>query len=87
MTGHRPKEWNKWLSLAEFWYNSNYHSALKMAPFKELYGYEPPQLFELISQTKVAAIDQVLKEKQNMAKVLKENLDKAQNRMKVNADE
>ncbi|XP_060216967.1 uncharacterized protein LOC132644393 [Lycium barbarum] len=45
MTGHKPKDWNKWLSLAEFWYNSNYHTTLKMTPFKVVYGYDPPQLF------------------------------------------
>ncbi|PHT88037.1 hypothetical protein T459_10143 [Capsicum annuum] len=87
MTGHRPKEWNKWLALAEFWYNSNYNTTLKITSFKVLYGYDLPQLtFELLAQPKVEAFDQVLRERQIMAKMLKENLEKTQNRMKVNAD-
>ena len=25
MTGERPKDWVKWVSLEEYWYNTNYH--------------------------------------------------------------
>jgi hypothetical protein len=34
--------WKAWLSLAEFWYNTSYHSVLGYPPFKVLYGYNPP---------------------------------------------
>ncbi|GAA0146013.1 hypothetical protein LIER_06063 [Lithospermum erythrorhizon] len=31
-----------WLPLAEFWYNNNFHSSLKIFPFQALlYGYKP----------------------------------------------
>jgi hypothetical protein len=36
-----PQHWRHWLPLAEFWYNSSYHSALGISPFKALYGCEP----------------------------------------------
>jgi hypothetical protein len=32
------KNWDKYLSLAEFAYNNSYESSLKMAPFEALYG-------------------------------------------------
>jgi hypothetical protein len=32
------KNWDKYLSLAEFAYNNSYQSSLKMAPFEALYG-------------------------------------------------
>jgi hypothetical protein len=32
------KNWDKYLSLAEFDYNNSYQSSLKMAPFEALYG-------------------------------------------------
>lgn len=87
MTSHKPKAWNQWLSLAEFWYNTSFHSALQMTPFQVVYGYEPPQLtFELVAQSKVDFVDQWLKERQIMTKVLQESLRKAQNRMKQQVD-
>jgi hypothetical protein len=32
------KNWDKYLSLAEFSYNNSYQTSLKMAPFEALYG-------------------------------------------------
>lgn len=34
-----PKDWSKWLSLDEFWYNTSYQSALNTTPFQVLYGH------------------------------------------------
>jgi hypothetical protein len=36
-----PKQWSKWVSLAEFWYNFSFHSALGHSPFEVLYGHQP----------------------------------------------
>jgi len=36
-----PKQWAKWLPLAEYWYNTSYHSALQLTPFEVLYGHPP----------------------------------------------
>ncbi|XP_026459515.1 uncharacterized protein LOC113360194 [Papaver somniferum] len=44
MCSHQPKKWHQWLPLAEWWYNTNYHTELKMSPFQALYGYIPPQI-------------------------------------------
>lgn len=39
-----PRQWSKWISVAEFWYNTSTHSALGKSPFEVLYGYTPRQL-------------------------------------------
>lgn len=36
-----PRQWSKWLLVAEFWYNTPYHSVLGRSPFEVLYGHSP----------------------------------------------
>lgn len=48
-----PKQWSKWLPLAEFWYNTNFHSALGHTSFEVLYGH--PQ-DTLVLSTQVHAL-------------------------------
>jgi hypothetical protein len=83
----KKNKWSKWLHLAEWWYNSTYHTSSKMTPFQALYGYEPPKWkeFELIN-TKVQAVRNKLEEEQKIIQILKENLATTRNRMKQLAD-
>jgi hypothetical protein len=34
-----PTKWIHWLFLAEFWYNTSFHSAIQRSPFEVLYGF------------------------------------------------
>jgi hypothetical protein len=82
-----PKQWVKWLSLAELWYNTSYHSALQCSPFKVLYGVDPsPDLFPTLRLSEHPDVALVLKERQMFTELLKDQLAKAQNRMKLYAD-
>ncbi|KAD7479936.1 hypothetical protein E3N88_03072 [Mikania micrantha] len=82
-----PNQWFKWLSLAEWWYNTTYHSSIKMSPFQALYGYPPPIHIPYIPMdTSVAAVETLYRDRDVMIQVLKENLMMAQNRMKQYAD-
>lgn len=42
MTGKKPKEWLHCLALAEWWYNSSYHSSKQATPYKVVHGQPPP---------------------------------------------
>jgi hypothetical protein len=39
-----PTHWVKWLPLAEYWYNTSFHSSLGTTPFEVLYGRTPRTL-------------------------------------------
>ena len=43
-TSDKPKEWTKWLPWVEWWYNTSYHSSIKMTPFEAVYGRTPPTI-------------------------------------------
>ena len=34
----QQREWEKWLPLAEWWYNTSYHTTSKMTPYEVVYG-------------------------------------------------
>jgi hypothetical protein len=87
MTFHNPKKWMSWLSLAEFWYNTTFHTALQLTPFQALYGFPPPLISELsIPGPSDLNATEFLTAKQQMLDQLKQNLTKAQTRMKKYAD-
>lgn len=50
LVGDHPRLWHKFLHLAEYWYNTSFHTASKMTPFKALYGCDPPQLLDYLTE-------------------------------------
>jgi hypothetical protein len=80
------KKWLSWLPLAEWWYNSNFHTSLKCIPFEALYGYKPPLIFEILIPGPDIAATEFLQQKQTMISRLRHNLIQAQERMKKFAD-
>jgi len=87
MVFQEPKKWAAWLSLAEWWYNTTHHTALKMSPFQALYGFPPPMINEIAlpGPEDVEARD-FMQEKQQILTQLKENLAQAKSRMKRHAN-
>ena len=43
-----PTKWVHWIPLAEWWYNTSYHTSLNMTPFQALYGFPPPMVAEVV---------------------------------------
>jgi hypothetical protein len=87
MAFQEPKKWSTWLTTAEWWYNSSYHTAIKTSPFEALYEYKPPQLQEISIADSVSPEAQTtLQEKSDMIQTLQRNLLLAQKKMKKYAD-
>lgn len=42
MCCEKPTPWSKWIPLAEWWYNTSFHSAIKATPFEMVYGQPSP---------------------------------------------
>lgn len=60
-TSDNPRQWFKYLHLAEFWHNTAFHSAIKMTPFEALYGRKPPTLLDYVGgQTNITDLDTTL---------------------------
>ena len=87
MTGEKPHSWVHWLGLAEYWYNTSYHSSIQMTPFEALYGFAPPMHIPYLpGDSNVEAVDIALRDREDMIAVLKRNLQRAADRMKKEAD-
>jgi hypothetical protein len=85
--GTKPKEWSLWLPMAEWWYNTNYHSSIGLSPFEVVYGYPPPSLLSYVPGTSAnLVVDTQLKDRSSVITILKEHLQLAHNHMKVQAD-
>ena len=42
MIHERPKDWAKWLPLAEWWYNTTFHNLINTTSYAVVYGQPAP---------------------------------------------
>ena len=68
-----------WTPLAEWWYNTNYHSSIGITLYEVVYG-RPPALHipYVLGDSNVEAFDRSLKAREECIEVLKYHLSKAQ---------
>jgi hypothetical protein len=81
----KPGQWRALLPMADFWYNSTFHSALGFSPFKALYGHEP-NLGAMPDIEEDSPIAGVMADRSAQIDSIKQHLATAQNRMKMYAD-
>lgn len=75
MSGERPADWSLWLPLAEWWYNTTYHSSIQVTPYEALYGQEPPHHVPyLAGATSVTLVDRSLQQRESARGMLKFHL-------------
>lgn len=78
LTNDRPHQWASWLPLAEFWFNSFFHTSLKLTPFEALYAFHPPKLQGYVPiTTRVDALNSLLSQRQAILDTLKVHLSAA----------
>jgi hypothetical protein len=82
-----PQNWAKWLSLCEFWYNTNWHASLGKSPFDLLYGRQT-RYFGITATDAIAPADvqDWLRERSLMLESVRQHLLHMQQRMKHQAD-
>lgn len=86
--GNKPKEWVRWLSWAEYCYNTSVHTSTKKTSYEVVYGRSPPTLLSYSSNaTSVEAVDKELADRDEVLKELRCQLQISRNRMKKFADD
>jgi hypothetical protein len=87
-SSENKNHWAQWLPLAEWWYNTSYHTSIHMTPFEAAYGKNPPSVLSYLPGVlKVQVVDQMITIREDILCTLKENLVMTQNRMKQQADQ
>jgi hypothetical protein len=82
-----PSKWKAWLPLAEYWYNTTYHTSLGCSPFKVVYGYEPfVAAAPAVHISSDMQVSEMLEAQFRYIEMLKVQLARAQNRMKQQAN-
>ena len=84
---HKPFDWVKWVPWAQFWYNTTWYGSAKMSPYQVLYGRPPPTISSYIPKTaRLQSVEDEVVDRDVTLQLLKDNLVKAQERMKKLAD-
>lgn len=81
-----PSKWFAWLHLAEYWYNTSFHSAIQSSPFEVLYGHTPNHFGISPMDCIVPDIASWLSERKLMQQLVQQHLNRAKQQMKHFAD-
>jgi hypothetical protein len=69
--------------LAEWWYNTSYHSTIKASPYEIVYGQLPPTYLPYLpGESKIELVDRSLQKREEQLKLVKFHMRRAQERMK-----
>jgi len=87
MCSDSPSQWSNWLPLVEWWSNTTYHTSTKTTSYEIVFGQPPPIYLPYIpGKSKVNLVNRSLTKREELLKILKFHLRRAQHKMKQNAD-
>nr|KYP63749.1 Retrotransposable element Tf2 [Cajanus cajan] len=82
-----PRAWYQYLHLAEYWYNTSFHSSIGTTPFHALYGHPPPSPIDVIPQASTpTSVQLILQNHRAVLAQVKAQLSRTRQRMKTYAD-
>ena len=82
----KQDQWANWLAITQFSINSKKHTLIKITPFEATQSYVPRMGIESIPENKAPAAKDFTSEMEGMLESVKRNLEKAKERMKLNAN-
>ncbi|KAJ7946901.1 Ty3/gypsy retrotransposon protein [Quillaja saponaria] len=86
-SGDCPKKWVYWLPLAQWWYNTSFHTAILMTPYQAMLGQQPPCHIPYVNgDSNNEEVDRTMSNREAIIHIIRDNLLKAQNRMKTQVD-
>lgn len=81
-----PTKWSQWLSQAQYWYNTSFHSTLGKTPYEVLFARKPGHFgIADLGQCTVPDVQMWLQERAGLNELLHQQLTRAQQRMKHQA--
>lgn len=84
---NQPSLWGKYLSLAEWCYNTTTHSATGKTPFEITFGCSQPSIPHYVSgSTSLEAVDSILSSRDILLTTIRKKLLRVQQQMKDSAD-
>ena len=85
---HQQRKWEEYFPLVNFAYNNSYQGSLRMSPFEALYGRScntPINWSDPVSRVLIGT--DMLADMEQEMQVIKKNLNVAQGRQKIYADQ
>ena len=82
----KQEQWANWLAIAQFSINRKKHTSTKVAPFEATWSYIPRMKIEPLPVNKAPAVKDFTSKMEGMLESMRNNLEKAKEWMKLNAD-
>jgi len=86
MCNDKHKEWSKQLLIADWWYNTRFHTIAELTPYEIIHSQPVPVHMPYNpGESRAEVMDRALQRREAMIQILKFHLMKAQHMIKIMA--